>query len=293
MLLNSKEEIELFIKLSNALGTNKAYIQGAGGNTSIKLDNSDVIAIKASGHELCNITATTGLSYVNYKDVVDYYSKNNPTDSELNEEVYKNSSQFNQQKPSIETLFHCLIKNKSIVHTHSVYVNVLSCAKNGYNICKDIFGSKHDFIWVPYKTPGIELASEINKELSKQNVKIIILENHGIIVAHDSMIEAIKLHDEINKVIISHFNLPDFVLNKKAFDIKYARDNILFPDQIVYTKSDAFLNTKSAQEVLNAYFYIIENIKNSKLEANFLPLQNIDIISNMDSEKHRQKLIKN
>ncbi len=68
---------------------------------------------------------------------------------------------------------------------------------------------------------------------------------------------------------------------------------ILFPDQIVYTKSDAFLNTKSAQEVLNAYFYIIENIKNSKLEANFLPLQNIDIISNMDSEKHRQKLIKN
>lgn len=50
MLLNSKEEIELFIKLSNALGTNKAYIQGAGGNTSIKLDNSDVTAIKASGH---------------------------------------------------------------------------------------------------------------------------------------------------------------------------------------------------------------------------------------------------
>ena len=38
--MENKEEIEDLIKLSNSIGNIKAYIQGGGGNTSIKISDN-------------------------------------------------------------------------------------------------------------------------------------------------------------------------------------------------------------------------------------------------------------
>jgi rhamnose utilization protein RhaD (predicted bifunctional aldolase and dehydrogenase) len=50
--------MEDFIKVSQTLGKNILYVQGAGGNSSIKV--GDKLYVKASGEKLKNMTATQG-----------------------------------------------------------------------------------------------------------------------------------------------------------------------------------------------------------------------------------------
>ncbi|MDR2008401.1 MAG: class II aldolase/adducin family protein [Alphaproteobacteria bacterium] len=291
MFINESESalLEKFIKASQDIGKNKAYVQGAGGNTSLKI-NEEIIAVKSSGFELADISVSQGLSYLKYKEIIDYYNQNPQTTSQqFNEVVYKSASQFNNFKPSIETSFHCLIPKKIVIHTHSIYANILTCSVEGKDIALELF----DCVWIPYKTPGIELAIEIMKALQQKQSRIIFLENHGLIITADSVEEAVNLHEEVNSKICQKFNLEELNNNYEILDMDYIRNNILFPDQIVYSTTDKFINTKAAIEVLTAYSYMVNNIEKCNLTLKCLDKNHVDIINNMDSEKYRQSLIKN
>ena len=262
--------------ISQSVGKRIDYVQGGGGNTSVKL-NEEYMAVKASGYKLNQITENDGYVVVNYKNIAEYYDKvdlNSGVDYEKdsNEFVKKNIvdlekikgvSAPKQLRPSVEAGFHSIL-GTYVIHTHSVYANILCCSEEGREIAEKIFKDEDfAFIWVPYINPGFSLTLKIKdgiaETLAKSGKKpeAVFMQNHGLIVNSDDLDRCIELHDRINNAIRDYLgikeNYPEISLEKAGEDIfvsktEYLSDyfknnnvdeefferNVLYPDQLVY-----------------------------------------------------------
>ena len=115
-------EINRFIDISNEIGSDVAFVQAGGGNTSVKLSTKEML-IKSSGIYLKDMTPNSGFCNVNFPEIKKYHY--NLIDDEekysqkLNESVIKGVG-----RPSMETGFHALIPHKYVIHSHPVYLNV-------------------------------------------------------------------------------------------------------------------------------------------------------------------------
>ena len=65
MFLESFSQLE---KISQIIGNLPQYVQGGGGNTSVKI-NDELMAVKASGYKLKQITTSEGFVVINYKNI--------------------------------------------------------------------------------------------------------------------------------------------------------------------------------------------------------------------------------
>ena len=299
----SNSELRQFIDLSRAIGQRPDFVQGAGGNVSVKINNK--MLIKTSGWRLEDISENNGLVAVN-----------------MNNGDIENSQAL---RPSMEAGFHIFL-DKYVVHTHSVYTNIIACAADGRKIWVDIsreFGIA--VVWVDYQSPGFHLATAVKKavgEFKKQYgiaPVAILMQNHGFIITGDNLEHVFNLHNEIQELVKQYLNLKkafpkdmaDYLKNfikNNGDSIENFSNNILFPDQAVFCSSisEKILinketnnivyktNQKEAlaiKENLIAWAYIIDCAKDCGLKLNFLSLENIDYIRNMESEKYRQKLL--
>ena len=281
------------ITYSKKIGVNKAYIQGGGGNTSIKLD-AQWMAIKASGWSLTDLSTTQGICMVDVNKTRTYLNAPDPDETQFNlhiQSLTKPTTKPNQNRPSMETGFHALCKT-AVIHTHSVYVNLLTCSVEGPSILKDLFPSA---IWIPYDTPGRDLILSIKTHLASQEPNVLFLENHGIIVSHDNMKSAYEQHEQINTNIQEKLNLKDHLFSPthQTPDIPYMKDHVLFPDQVVYTLSgNTVLATPAATETCAAYQYINDTMKDIGLTSKYIPQKKVLTLMHMESEKYRQAQLK-
>ncbi len=270
MLKKALKELE---KISKAVGSYPDLVQGGGGNTSVKID-AELMAIKASGYRLDQITENDGFSIVNYKNIKEYFCMVNIGDRKDYEKVgatlvkqnIVELEDYKTLRPSVEAGFHSILK-KYVIHTHPVYGNILCCAKDGNKLMEDIFAqSGLNCIWVPYIMPGFHLTLSI-KEIIQKYIKgqgafpqIIFMQNHGLIVTADDANECIDLHEKVNGVIKEYFKItepyPQIQLEKQnhsqfigktRFTAHYIQNNVetlkffqrvLYPDQIVYLGDD-------------------------------------------------------
>src|SRR5258708_7780960 len=130
-----------FIKASQKIGRVLIYVQGAGGNASVKIQNK--LYIKASGFKLKDIEKESGYACCAYKPIANYFSntkKYRRSDEEsylrlIDNQLIK-SETFG--KPSMETGFHAVIPSKYVFHLHSVYANIFGCMKYGSDYLKKI-----------------------------------------------------------------------------------------------------------------------------------------------------------
>ena len=278
-----ENNINNLIEMSHFIGNNTAYIQGGGGNTSFKTENT--LWIKASGSLLKNINKKTGIAKLDLNKVK-IYLENPDNDENLFAGKIKNFA-LNQNKPSIETGFHAVIPYPYVIHSHSVYINVAACSLEVNSILDKVFGT--DYILVPYATPGIELITAYIHALSGKNIpKAIILQNHGIITYGNTYKEAIENHEYINTTIKHILNLKDFNLYSNNI---YKNHGYLFPDQVVYFENNNAKDSTAHRETILAYNYIYDNIVANNLTPNFIPQNKIDAITDMESEKYRSQLI--
>lgn len=278
---NIKQGLKGLELISQTVGKYPDMVQGGGGNTSAKL-NDEIMAIKASGYKLSQVTQKDGFARVNYSDILDFH---NNLDLSQDKDFSGESKQIiqdsvvdeggNELKPSIETGFHSFLK-KYVIHTHSVYANILCCAQEGEKLVKEIFADEdHEPLWLPYTHPGFHLtrvvSDAVDKFQKKYNgkPKIIFLENHGLVVTDDDARDSIELNTEVNnkikaffdinrdypqtrleedeEVFISHNNyLKDFFKNNSEIDEDYFKQ-FLYPDQIVYMGGDISVNGKDAK----------------------------------------------
>ena len=286
--------LKKLLSLSKYLNKRIDYLQGAGGNISEKIDDL-VMAIKSSGVEIKEINQNFGYSLINYKKISDKFSKlplhitkeqDENTVSYINNQII-NLSTFQSLRPSIETGFHSILK-KHVIHTHSVYSNILTCSKSFEELTKKLF-KKNNFINVQYFPPGTILTRNILKEyknyfqLNKKYPEIIFLKNHGIIVHADHPEKAIEIHEDVTKKLCHYFKLktsdyPKVSLREKtaskfessnSFLLKYFKNKkyinqeyfnqTLFPDQTVYFKDNISFEINKSKKVIIQKDKIIYN----------------------------------
>ena len=257
--------MEQFVKMCREIGAMPDYVQGGGGNASCKTDGN-IMAIKASGFALKDITETSGYVNVDYLKIKEYHKDVSESEKKKREEE---ASAFNLKctipsaerktlRPSVETGFHSIMK-KYVMHTHPVYTNVLTCAQGGKKKAKEIFEGTC-FVWAPYMNPGFMLTLAISDAISKfekkngEYPKVIFLENHGLVTTSDDPDECLRLHIKTNETIKSKLGLSDFYQDLKLqkagdgykssapfigeFLSKYGMNTMmsmaLYPDQLVY-----------------------------------------------------------
>ena len=169
-----------FIELSCDIGSDPLLVQGAGGNSSCK--DGDLLWIKASGTELADAQSENIFIAVR-------------TDLALEELAGKGDGSCRRamvnpdslSRPSIETTFHAAIPHRYVFHYHSVASICHSTSTVGRtHLLSKLRGL--NWVTVPYRKPGIPLTREILKCLSVNPAcNIFVLENHGLVVAHDDV----------------------------------------------------------------------------------------------------------
>jgi rhamnose utilization protein RhaD (predicted bifunctional aldolase and dehydrogenase) len=280
-------ELELLAEVSRKLGGKIDYIQGGGGNTSLK--NTDgLMYVKASGCTLKDVSVAKGFVAVNYA-LLRNELKSCETESDYNELLaHSIVDGDNEVRPSIETGMHACLGN-CVLHTHSVWSNLITCSENGRNIAAALFPSS---IWLDYATPGVTLARSVTQLLSGQESRtVFFLQSHGLVVSADSVNEAYDLHEEVNHSIKKFFNLIDadfdaFKMPKNNVEVT----KILFPDQAVYLKSEELKNTSAAMQTQLAYLFILKTLTRVGLSPRFLSDREVEELIDLDAEKYRRKV---
>ena len=213
-----KAELETFSRLSCQIGDRADYTQGGGGNTSVKTDDG-IMAIKASGFRLSDITPTSAYAIIDYKPLASFYYTNEPGDLE---DVEKSGSSRAKEltltdpdlpslRPSVEAGFHSILK-KYVLHSHAAYCNLAACCAEYEQILAEAFkDASFTYAVVPYTDPGAKLTFIIRDALMEKEKadgkqpEVIIMINHGLVVHHDDPERALALHEEVNNLIAAYF----------------------------------------------------------------------------------------
>jgi len=281
---NMKQTIKDLIDISTYSGNRVDYTQGGGGNTSVKDYGSGLMLIKASGYKLKDITENSAFVAVDLGKIKGYYES---VDLSVDKDYEKESAEIAKEsivtlpdiktlRPSVEVGFHAILK-KYVIHTHSVYANILTCALEGEEIAKKIFNGKDfGFVFMPYINPGFSLTLAMKdaiEEYSKKNGRfpeVIFMKNHGLVVTGD-MIDRVKaVNTEVNETICEYFGIKDdfkavslseengafvsktpvvkeFMKNHElSLDLLNAKP--LYPDQLVYL-NNLLINTPEKMQV--------------------------------------------
>jgi len=262
--------------ISKEVGIPVEYTQGGGGNTSVKLDEQ-YMAVKASGCKLKQITPTEGYVIIDYQRIKDYYDN---VDLNIDSDFEKDSVEMTRQsvqpvpwlktlRPSVEAGFHSILK-KYVIHTHSVYANILTCIENGQELVNRIFSGKmYETVWIPYINPGFCLTLKIREAIRECRQRtgkvpeVFFMENHGLIVTTDECDKTVKLHSEVNEAIRKYLGIaeafPSVHLDEKTMTSKtgyilefiksgnlkpgFFEKVILYPDQYVYLNGGVAYNS--------------------------------------------------
>ena len=240
-------EIKNLIEISKYAGERFDLVQAAGGNSSVKL-KSDEMLIKASGFLLSDISENIGYSrvvtssvakIVREKKILELVDKK---ERELKASQFlKNSTIDKKNRPSIETLLHSLLL-KYTLHTHSIVVNMIVVNKDWKETLLSVFENE-SVAFVDYETPGIELAISLDKELRKfkKIPKIIILQNHGLIVTSNNKNEIKKLNELVVKKIEDYLKI-DMSRYKLTNHISKLFSRIGLNKNLTYLSEDDLLN---------------------------------------------------
>lgn len=267
MYENELKGLEL---ISSVVGSMPDMVQGGGGNTSAKLDDK-LMAVKASGFMLKQVTAEDGYVVVNYQDIKDYYDRvdlNSWIDYEKDSVEFARKSivKLDGQKelrPSVEAGFHSEMK-KYVIHSHAVYANIICCSQDGKELVDRIFGGGQlSYLWIPYINPGFSLTLSIIEAIKKHTAEggnfpeAVFMENHGLIVTDDDAQKCVDIHAEITgrirealgitkeypEIRLKQVNEYTFesetdylkeVIRKRGMDADFLNRVVLYPDQLVY-----------------------------------------------------------
>lgn len=217
---NNQERLANFARVSQAAGARADYVQGGGGNTSVKLDGG-LMAIKASGFCLSDIEVDKAYAVLDGAALRNFYLTSERSQFEDVESagsaMAKSSVQtvegLAQLRPSVEAGFHSILKTY-VVHTHSVYANLAACSKACRQIASVAFASAdYSWGWVDYTDPGANLTFAIRDELRRVEAEtgkvpsVILMQNHGIIVHDDDPDTCLAIHTDANARLAEMFGL--------------------------------------------------------------------------------------
>ncbi|MDD4080737.1 MAG: class II aldolase/adducin family protein [Eubacteriales bacterium] len=209
------DRLAAFSRFSRSLGVRADYVQGGGGNTSAKL-NDRLMAVKASGFLLRDITPDAAYAVLDYQALRSFYGKHAAHDfpdveaagSAAAKEATVPVEGLAPLRPSVEAGFHALL-DRFVAHTHSVYANLAACCRETEVILSQALkGADYGFAVVPYVNPGATLTFTIKDILEKSGrPKVLVMQNHGVIVHDDNEDKCLQIHEDMNRRLAAFFGL--------------------------------------------------------------------------------------
>jgi NAD(P)-dependent dehydrogenase (short-subunit alcohol dehydrogenase family)/rhamnose utilization protein RhaD (predicted bifunctional aldolase and dehydrogenase) len=203
------------IELSRLYGRGGDFVIAGGGNTSLK--DRERMAIKASGFSLRTISETgfVELSRPEVRAILGRAYSKDPLrrEAEIKADLMKSRTQQDAGgRPSVEASLHEMLEWRLVVHTHPFAVNALTCGTRGEQAAREVFGDQA--VWVPYTDPGYLLAKLMEEKLKayraahRGDPRIILMQNHGLVVGADTAAEIRALTDEVMRKISARFTRP-------------------------------------------------------------------------------------
>jgi len=180
-------ELKHICTIAQSLGRRKDIVQGAGGNISLKQDD-DALYIKPSGRTLSDMHEPADMVRIDMAPFRSLYTQVKPDAAAAAALLVPNQG----LRPSMETAFHTLM-GRVVIHTHPVYVNAITCCVAGQHIARSVFP---EATWVPYATPGHDLALEV-RDVPGRQTNVYLFQNHGLTVVADTIDECLTLHDDV------------------------------------------------------------------------------------------------
>jgi len=214
--------ISELIAVSRLYGTNKEFVIGGGGNTSYKDD--DFLFVKASGTRLATLSEPD-LIKMERKGIQEVISAEYPDDPFRRDQMILEGmmrvtiGNEKRLRPSVETPLHHLIGYRFVVHTHPTRMNALLCSQNFREVIQKEFPA--DVMLVEYTDPGYVLFKKLEKDIHAyrsqfgKDPSVIMVQNHGIFVAADTVAEVRDLYDTCLG-IVNRLNPHEFDLTPES-----------------------------------------------------------------------------
>ncbi|MEG1755179.1 MAG: class II aldolase/adducin family protein [Clostridia bacterium] len=264
--------LEEYSRVSREAGSRRDFVQGGGGNTSVKLDDR-LMAVKASGFCLGDVMPDHAYAVMNYADIRAFYRGHEATDFE---DAEKNGSELAKAstilvegiaplRPSVEAGFHSLL-GKFVIHSHSVYTNFACCAVEMHKILADVLKDADFWGVVPYIDPGARLSFAIRDELDRVEratgkiPTVLFMQNHGLIVHEETEDKCLALHSAVNTRFAEAFgvaadsfdtmNLEAYIADKlraRSYEGSFFIETPLYPDQMVFFNGTLSFGTAEPQ----------------------------------------------
>lgn len=269
-----RTHLEGLLEMSRLAGQRSDYVQGGGGNTSVKLDDR-LMAIKASGFRLDQMRPDYAYAVLDYQAIRAFFAQHRPDDfadveasgSSYVRQTVQTVDGLPQLRPSVEAGFHAIL-DRYVLHTHAVYANLAACSVQGQKIAADALAEgPAGFVWIPYLDPGSRLTFAIARAMADaesqtgRRPQILLMQNHGLIITGDDAGQCVRLHEEVNQRLAAAFGTraeawPDVRVRSGCYgdencfysDTVWLRDRLasgnwklpqlteqaLYPDQLVY-----------------------------------------------------------
>lgn len=187
------------------------WVQGPGGNTSVKL--SQQLLIKSTGLRLDQVTETNGLSLLDLNKVLNSYTSkflHEAQEQDYSNLIKNKENLIEYQKtlnlPSMETGFHISLKKKYVFHFHSlvshfVFHELNKDADRVKKWFKD--NTTFQYFLMPFCYPGLTLSKNLHEH---PDYDIYFLDNHGVILNLDR-VDDLHQYIELEKNFCAAFGL--------------------------------------------------------------------------------------
>jgi rhamnose utilization protein RhaD (predicted bifunctional aldolase and dehydrogenase) len=194
--------LDELVELSHEFGT-EDYVQVGGGNSSVKNETS--MWIKPSGMCLREMTAD-GFLEIDRSKMAALYNMTPPEESDEREALVTSllmetrARQDSPYRPSVETPLHDSLQAAFVIHTHPQLIGGLVAASDSEAASKRLFP---DCLYCGMSMPGYILQMQIRTEVAAYREKtgkeptVILMENHGLIVAGNTPDEVRSLHEHV------------------------------------------------------------------------------------------------
>ncbi len=185
MTLEPPKDFDDLRRASARIGADPLLIQAAGGNTSVR--EGGAMRIKASGAPLAEALTRDVFVPVDLAAMREALNAGAPSADRPSEFLLSPSP----LRPSVETCLNAVFPERVVLHAHCVNTIALAIRADA----RERLAERLDgFAWIfqPYIKPGAPLANAVSRALAP-GVDVVVLGNHGVIVADDTVGEAERL----------------------------------------------------------------------------------------------------
>ncbi len=181
------DELALRVYSSRLLGADPALVLHGGGNTSVKLRESnllgeeeEILYVKGSGWDLASIEKP-GFTPIRMNHLVKLSKLEQLSDLQMVNELKTQQTQASAPTGSVEAILHAVLPFKYVDHTPAAAVVTLTNTPGGEARIREVYGNS--VVIIPYVMPGFDLArlvaDRFAREASSSTIGMVLM-NHGI-----------------------------------------------------------------------------------------------------------------